>query len=558
MHWAGGHRLSRQAGMFDLLPVSSRVRTKQDSVLGGGSSTNLMMYTRGQRDDYDSWNTSGWSTDELLPYLKKVSATVQTRRQWVVAHLSQFETFHGQDPTGMHGDRGPINISGGTYRSSRSEDAFVAAAGKVGWSEFPDLQVLDANNGIQRAQRYVGLDGKRQDTASRYLHPLLQDGKHPNLHVLIEHQVVRVLFENNRAVGVEFKPNPLFHPDPGPTQSIRASKLVILSSGALGTPLILERSGVGDPSILSRASIPTIAPLPGVGRSYQDHNLLVYPYHSSLSPSETFDALADGRISPPELIQTNPSFLGWNGQDVTCKLRPRSKDIPGLGSAFQAAWERDFAPYPNRPLLLMSLVGAYGADRALLTDADTAKQFFSISTFSAYPYSRGEIHVAADGTSVDFDTGFFADERDVKMHVWSYKAQREMARRMECYRGEVAAAHPPFGEGSAARCGLQEGPVAEDEGEILYSEEDERVLEKWLRENVGTTWHSLGTCAMRPREEDGVVDGGLRVYGVEGLRVADLSVVPRNVAANTASTAMMIGEKAADLFARELELELAD
>lgn len=485
----------------------------------------------------------------------------------LVAHRLQFETFHGQDPSGTHGDKGPINISGSTFRSSRAEDAFVAAAGKAGWKEFPDLQVLDANNGFQRAQRYISPDGKRQDTASRYLHPLLQDGKHQNLHVLVEHQVMRVLFEDNRAVGVEFKPNPLFHPDsdPCPAQSILASKLVVLSSGALGTPLILERSGVGDPTILSRASIPIVASLPGVGRSYQDHNLLVYPYHSSLSPSETFDALADGRIAPPELIQNNPAFLGWNGQDVTCKLRPRDSEIPSLGTAFETAWNRDFAPFPNRPLLLMSLVGAYGADRSFLTEGDKGKQFFSISAFSAYPYSRGEIHVATNastsantggqdghGDGIDFDPGFFSDEVDLKMHVWSYKTQREIARRMDCYRGEVSAAHPPFGATSAAKCGIRKGPITDEEGDIVYSEEDDMVLEKWLRENVGTTWHSLGTCAMRPMDENGVVDERLRVYGVEGLGVADLSVVPRNVAANTASTAMMIGEKAADLFVGEL------
>jgi alcohol oxidase len=86
----------------------------------------------------------------------------------------------------------------------------------------------------------------------------------------------------------------------------------------------------------------------------------------------------------------------------------------------------------------------------------------------------------------------------------------------------------------------------------VYSDADEQVLETWLLAHVGTTWHSLGTCAMRRREAGGVVDGRLRVYGVEGLRVADLSVVPGNVAANTASTAMMIGEKAAVLVGEDL------
>jgi alcohol oxidase len=123
---------------------------------------------------------------------------------------------------------------------------------------------------------------------------------------------------------------------------------------------------------------------------------------------------------------------------------------------------------------------------------------------------------------------------------------------MTVYRGEHAPSHPPFPAHSAAACGPADGPVPPSADAIVYSDADEQVLETWLRAHVGTTWHSLGTCAMRRREAGGVVDGRLRVYGVEGLRVADLSVVPGNVAANTASTAMMIGEKAAVLVGEDL------
>ncbi|KAK1752884.1 hypothetical protein QBC47DRAFT_430978 [Echria macrotheca] len=503
-------------------------------ILGGGSSTNLMMYTRPQRCDLDSWNVPGWSADDLLPYFKKL------------------ETYHGPDPASRHGDTGPINVSDGTFRSQRSEDAFVAAAQRVGIPEVPDLQALDgSNNGVQRAKRYIGPDGKRQDTASRYLRPLLEGGKHPNLHVLVEHQVVRVLFEGTRAVGIEYRPNSLFRSS-GPSKAITARRMVILSSGALGTPLILERSGIGNPDLLSRASIPMITPLPGVGESYQDHTLMVYPYRSSLSPSETLDPLADGRIPPADLASTNPGMAGWNAQDVTCKLRPPSSQIATLGPAMAAAWATDFEPIKDKPLMLMSLVGAYPGDPSSLPSVPERKQYFSISTFAAYPYSRGHVHITPDSEDIDFDPAFFSDARDVGMHMWAYKTQREIARRMECYRGEYAPDHPPFPGHSRAACGERDGPVGESEGRIEYSEEDDGILETWLRMNVGTTWHSLGTCAMRPREEAGVVDANLSVYGVEGLKIADLSVVPGNVAANTASTAMLVGEKAADLFAMEL------
>lgn len=129
---------------------------------------------------------------------------------------------------------------------------------------------------------------------------------------------------------------------------------------------------------------------------------------------------------------------------------------------------------------------------------------------------------------------------------------------MPCYRGEMEHCHPPFAPKSKAACiKLTDGPLADDAPEIEYSADDDAVLEKWLRDNVGTTWHALGTCKMLPREQNGVVDASLSVYGVKGLKVADLSIVPRNVAANTNNTALVVGEKAADIFIKELGLSPA-
>jgi alcohol oxidase len=91
--------------------------------------------------------------------------------------------------------------------------------------------------------------------------------------------------------------------------------------------------------------------------------------------------------------------------------------------------------------------------------------------------------------------------------------------------------------------------------DIKYSAEDDAVIEQWTRENVGTTWHSVGTCNMAPFDEGGVVGSNLSVHGVQNLKVADLSIPPKNVAANTANNAMVIGEKAADIFIQELGLK---
>lgn len=185
----------------------------------------------------------------------------------------------------------------------------------------------------------------------------------------------------------------------------------------------------------------------------------------------------------------------------------------------------------------------------------TPGQYFAVSVFTVYPYSRGHLHVTGSsvGDPLDFSTGFFSDtgDVDIKKHIWAYKKQREIVRRMDTYRGEVAAAHPPFPAGSKAAAIETDGPL-KDMTDLEYSAEDDAVLEKWLRENVNTTWHSLGTCKMAPLDNYGVVDANLNVYGVEGLKIADLSIPPSNVAANTNNTALAIGEKAADIFIREL------
>jgi alcohol oxidase len=146
------------------------------------------------------------------------------------------------------------------------------------------------------------------------------------------------------------------------------------------------------------------------------------------------------------------------------------------------------------------------------------------------------------------------NEIDLKKHVWMYKKQRQIIRGMQVFRGEVAAGHPPFPAHSQAAAIAIDSPLM-DSKDIEYSAEDDAIIEEWIRGHVDTTWHSLGTCKMAPREELGVVDPSLSVYGVEGLKIADLSIPPSNVGANTNNTAILIGEKAADIFIKELGLD---
>lgn len=185
-------------------------------------------------------------------------------------------------------------------------------------------------------------------------------------------------------------------------------------------------------------------------------------------------------------------------------------------------------------------------------------QYLGLTTFSVYPFSRGHVHITGASSSdpVDFDAGFFSDagDNDVKKHIWAYKKQREIVRRMTHYRGEYANWHPRFASDSPAACVSLSSPLPAGVENIRYGPGDDAAIEAFVREKVGTTWHSLGTCRMGSREEGGVVDARLRVHGVEGLTLADLSVLPVNIGANSNGMALALGEKAADVFLEDLGL----
>lgn len=212
---------------------------------------------------------------------------------------------------------------------------------------------LDTDNATQKNLKYISPEGLRQDSAHTYLHPRLQSGGHPNLNVLVEHQVIRVLFDGNTASGIEIQPNPMFSNDTT-VQSVKAKRMVVVSSGALGTPPVLERSGVGNPDVLKAAGVDVVSEVPGVGENYMDHLLLTYPYQSSLLPNETVDALYGGREDLNELIAENAPILGWNAADVTAKIRPSDDEAAALGPEFLEAWNEDFKNEPNKPIVIIT------------------------------------------------------------------------------------------------------------------------------------------------------------------------------------------------------------
>ncbi|KAK0619686.1 GMC oxidoreductase [Immersiella caudata] len=516
-------------------------------ILGGGSSINAALYTRAQRSDYDAWDMPGWSAEELWPFLKKL------------------ETYHGGGKPEHHGFDGPVHISDGDYRSHDLMNDLLDAAASVGYPEIKDLQDLESNNGFSRWLRTVSLEGRRQDSAHGFIHPLLQGGKHPNLHVLVEHQVLRVLFDDEkRATGVELAVNPIHRDTPsgneGPKQVVRARRMVVLSAGACGSPPILERSGIGSSEVLARAGIPQVVDVLGVGHAYQDHNLLMTVYKSSLDRDKTLDIFLSGQLTVEQALTDGNKMLGWNGTDVASKIRPKDEDIASMGPEFQAAWDRDFKNNPNKPLMFTGMFGgSFGALEPYGPDA-----YISVADYTMYPYSRGHLHVTGPNAvdPLDFRLNFFTDEGniDIQQLMWGYKNSREIMRRSKFYRGEFAPTHPVFPPGSKAGIVELSAPLFNGDRSVVknleYSVADDKAIEEFLRRWVQTTWHSLGTNKMAPREKMGVVDQDLSVYGVKGLKVVDLSIAPGNVGGNTNNTAMVIGEKGADIIAKELGIHL--
>ncbi|QUC20527.1 uncharacterized protein UV8b_04768 [Ustilaginoidea virens] len=529
-------------------------------VLGGGSSINFMMYTRAQACDYDSWNARGWGADSLLPLARKL------------------ETFHFQGPqydASLHGYDGPIHVSRSTYGSRAFQDDIMAAAEAVGEREVPDLQDFRTASGFSRWGGYISPQGQRQDAAHRYVHPLIQSGRCPNLHVLVETTVSRVLFQGTRAVGVEALPTGA-GPDAKPLV-VRARRLVVVSAGALGTPQILERSGVGSRAVLAELGIPVVSDLPGVGEDYQDHNLAGYGYKSNLSPDETLDGLISGRLDVAAAVRERNPILGWNGLDVAAKVRPTDEEVAEMGPDFQRLWDRDFKRQTERPLMLFAVASYFLGDPALLGEAtgggggggddEGPHQCVTVGCYTAYPYSRGSIHIVSRDASAapSFNTGFLSHPADLAVLVWAYKKQRDMMRRTNAFVAEVPLSHPSFEPGSKAAL-LDRHPVEggyaslEDRRHlppVEYDERDNAAIEEHIRSGVGTAWHSCGTCKMAPRDKGGVVDEALNVYGTEGLKLADLSICPENVGANTNNTALIVGEKAAWIIGRELGLSIS-
>jgi len=551
-------------------------------ILGGGSSINFMMYTRASASDYDDFQAKGWTTKELIPLMKK--------------HETYQRACNNRD---LHGFEGPIKVSFGNYTYPIMQD-FLRAAESQGFPVTDDLQDLVTGHGAEHWLKWINRDtGRRSDAAHAYIHSTR--AKFDNLHLKCNTKVDKVIIENGTAVGVLTRPSKPLDPSDGEGRVFKARKLIIVSGGTLSSPLILQRSGIGDPEKLRKAGVKPLVDLPGVGLNFQDHYLTFATYRAK-PETESFDDFVRGDPAVQEKVfaewdlkGTGP--LATNGIDAGVKARPTEEELKEMREwptpEFQSGWDSYFKNKPDKPVMHYSVIAGWFGDHMLMPPG----KFFTMFHFLEYPFSRGFTHITSPNCydQPDFDAGFMNDKRDMAPMVWGYIKSRETARRMQAYAGEVTSMHPHFSFDSPARAldmdllttnayagpnhltaGIQHGswsmPVeagtppqpnflnsnkAEIREPLKYTKEDIEHIEKWVARHVETTWHSLGTCSIAPKEgnsivKHGVLDERLNVHGVKNLKVSDLSVCPDNVGCNTFSTALLIGEKCAVLSAEDL------
>jgi choline dehydrogenase len=461
----------------------------QARVLGGGSSVNAMLYVRGVPDDYDGWAASGadgWAYADVLPYFKRAEGN---------------NRFHGQ----AHNSQGPLGVSDARYIHPLTR-VWLQACQQAGLPYNSDF-----NSGDQSG---VGLyqvttrDGRRSSAAVAYIRPAM--GR-PNFDLRTNCQVRRILFEGQRAVGVEFV-------ERGKRHRLMAEREVILSAGAIATPHLLMLSGVGPADHLRAHGIPVVCDLPGVGQNYQDHMEMSLVY--SLSGPYSYDKYK----KPWWAAKAGLEYLLFKNGPVT-------SNVAEAGGFW---WSSNGTTNPD--IQLFFLAGA-GVEEGV--DTVPGGNGCTISVSQTRPKSRGFVELAGD------------DENQPPRIVPNYLTHRDDIR---CLADGARLVQDIMKQSVLSRY--------VDQGHIPAKPlSTTAAFDAFVRSQAHPGLHPCGTCRMG-RDSMAVVDPQLSVHGVEGLRIADASVMPDVISGNLNSVVIMIGEKAADLLrnqpAAEKEVSQAD
>ncbi|KOF20130.1 choline dehydrogenase [Ensifer adhaerens] len=455
-------------------------------VLGGTSTINGMIYVRGNRHDYDRWaqmGSSGWSYDEVLPAFRRSEAHVQRRDEY-------------------HNGEGELTVCRARGWNTLL-DVFNEAGGQAGHPLNDDFNGAD-QEGFGRYDFTIS-KGKRCSTAYAFLRPVKN---RRNLTIVTRAQTQRIIVENGRAVGVEFRQK-------NGIRRVHADREVILSAGVVNSPQILMLSGIGPADELAKFNIRSVQDLPGVGKNLQDHVDCVMAYecpqpvtlYSDLRADKLTWSVIQGMLFGKGIATTFPYEAG-------AFVKSRSDlTAPDIQLHFMPALEKTANLHFPNPFKKVPVEANHG---------------FSIRVGPVNPESRGEITLRSDNPMEPpkINANYLQTDFDVRTMIDAIRMTREIINQkaFDKYRGRE----------------LAPGPTVDSDSDMV----------KWLRANAMTTFHPVGTCKMG-NDPMAVVDNRLKVRGIDGLRVADASIMPIISSGNTNAPAIMIGERASDFILTE-------
>jgi choline dehydrogenase len=447
-------------------------------VMGGGGSINSCVFVRGNRADYDGWakaGCTGWDYDSVLPAFKRI------------------ESWEGGADE-FRGDSGPISVNTQTNRV-QANMAYVQACVQAGYEANSDY------NGVKQDGVALGQVNHRRGTRSQasreYLSRVAPKGK---VTVRTESYAHRILFEGLTAVGVVYRHD-------GAVTQARAREEVVISAGSIGSPRLLQLSGIGSHAALSDANVEISLDLPGVGQNLQEHPYLMQRWRATIP---TINKMRVGTAAKGlvDYLRNGSGLLALTMVQVQCMARSE----PGLEA-------------PDLQLQFVPFAITRGVDENGMFNVQPAKEqgFLASSTF-LQPRARGSITLrdSSPESMPRISHEFFSDPDDLRDCV---RGLREVQRVM---------AQPAM----AAITDGQLAPEAECRTDADW--------ERYVRQTVVPSYHPVGTCKMGI-DDLAVVDPELRVHGIQNLRVADASVMPRITRGNTNAPSMMIGERAAEL-----------
>ena len=446
-------------------------------VLGGSSSINGMIYIRSQPEDYDHWaqlGNRGWDAAGTFPYFRKA------------------ENWEGPADD-VHAKGGPLFTSQNRDKPALCEAA-IEAGQRMGWAYRKDLNNLPHGLGDHIGWVQQTRGGRFRASAARsYLRPAM---RRPNLQVVTNALVHRLVLDGKRAVGVEFSRG-------GAVERADASGEVILSGGAIGSPHILQLSGIGDPDHLGGIGIDTQHALQGVGKNFQDH--FIVRVQAEVQNIATLNERSRGIRFAGELMKY--AFNGTGMLTYAASLLAASvKVLPESAT-------------PDAQALFSSASFALGPKRVL-----DRKPGMTSGVWQMRPESRGHVEAASADPREQpvINPNYMAEDRDRRTVIAGLRTVRDWFNTPPLKQYLVAETFP--------------GAEVESDDELLA----------YAREMGSTVFHATCSCKMG-NDPLAVVDDRLKVHGMEGLRVIDASVMPAVTSTNTNAPTIMIAEKGADM-----------